>query len=227
MPNLPVRLGKGVSGCMVSRSASPGARHRADGRARPCRMDRRRACLRSADLARPAAARPSSTASSTRSPRRGLRSACRRRRRFAFCPRRPSKAPRRLAATGGLNLEERVREVASKKGTTEAGLLVLDAELDDLVLRTLEAARRREPRNGGRSAPRLTRFDLCAPRRLGGGAMSSFAFEPNPDPTPAEERARSSSSTRASDGCSPTIWRSRSMTRGSAGTMRRSPRVGR
>ncbi|HTU11575.1 MAG TPA: pyrroline-5-carboxylate reductase dimerization domain-containing protein [Allosphingosinicella sp.] len=49
-----------------------------------------------------------------------------------------------LAATGSLTLDERVREVASKKGTTEAGLLVLDAELDGLVLRTLEAARRRE-----------------------------------------------------------------------------------
>jgi pyrroline-5-carboxylate reductase len=34
--------------------------------------------------------------------------------------------------------------VASRKGTTEAGLQVLDAELDDLVMRTLDAARRRE-----------------------------------------------------------------------------------
>ena len=49
-----------------------------------------------------------------------------------------------LAATGSLSLDERVSAVASKKGTTEAGLLVLDAELDDLVLRTLEAARNRE-----------------------------------------------------------------------------------
>lgn len=49
-----------------------------------------------------------------------------------------------LAGTGDLSLDERVREVASKRGTTEAGLLVLDAELDDLILRTLEAARRRE-----------------------------------------------------------------------------------
>jgi pyrroline-5-carboxylate reductase len=33
--------------------------------------------------------------------------------------------------------------VTSPKGTTEAGLLVLDGELDDLIARTLEAARRR------------------------------------------------------------------------------------
>jgi pyrroline-5-carboxylate reductase len=49
-----------------------------------------------------------------------------------------------LAATGSMSLDERVRAVASRKGTTEAGLLVLDAELDDLVMRTLEAARNRE-----------------------------------------------------------------------------------
>jgi pyrroline-5-carboxylate reductase len=33
--------------------------------------------------------------------------------------------------------------MTSPNGTTEAGLLVLDAELDDLIARTLEAARRR------------------------------------------------------------------------------------
>jgi pyrroline-5-carboxylate reductase len=48
-----------------------------------------------------------------------------------------------LAATGNASLAERVREVASPNGTTEAGLLVLDAELDGLIARTLEAARRR------------------------------------------------------------------------------------
>lgn len=64
-----------------------------------------------------------------------------------------------LAATGNASLAERAREVTSPGGTTEAGLLVLDAELDDLIARTLEASRRRSlemavearvmPRNGG------------------------------------------------------------------------------
>ena len=48
-----------------------------------------------------------------------------------------------LAGTGGLSLAERAREVTSPNGTTEAGLRVLDAELDGLIARTLEAARRR------------------------------------------------------------------------------------
>jgi pyrroline-5-carboxylate reductase len=48
-----------------------------------------------------------------------------------------------LAGTGNASLAERAREVTSPNGTTEAGLLVLDAELDDLIARTLEAARRR------------------------------------------------------------------------------------
>ena len=48
-----------------------------------------------------------------------------------------------LAGTGNASLAERTREVASPNGTTEAGLLVLDAGLDDLIARTLEAARRR------------------------------------------------------------------------------------
>lgn len=48
-----------------------------------------------------------------------------------------------LAGTGSLSLAERAREVTSPNGTTEAGLRVLDAELDDLIARTLEAARRR------------------------------------------------------------------------------------
>jgi pyrroline-5-carboxylate reductase len=48
-----------------------------------------------------------------------------------------------LAGTGNASLGERAREVTSPKGTTEAGLLVLDGELDDLIARTLEAARRR------------------------------------------------------------------------------------
>jgi pyrroline-5-carboxylate reductase len=48
-----------------------------------------------------------------------------------------------LAGTGNTSLAERAREVASPNGTTEAGLLVLDGELDDLIARTLEAARRR------------------------------------------------------------------------------------
>jgi pyrroline-5-carboxylate reductase len=48
-----------------------------------------------------------------------------------------------LAATGNASLAERAREVTSPGGTTEAGLLVLDAELDDLIARTLEASRRR------------------------------------------------------------------------------------
>lgn len=64
-----------------------------------------------------------------------------------------------LAATGNASLAERAREVTSPGGTTEAGLLVLDAELGDLIARTLEASRRRSlemaaearvmPRNGG------------------------------------------------------------------------------
>lgn len=48
-----------------------------------------------------------------------------------------------LAGTGNASLAERAREVTSPGGTTEAGLLVLDAALDDLIARTLEAARRR------------------------------------------------------------------------------------
>ena len=48
-----------------------------------------------------------------------------------------------LAGTGTASLAERAREVTSPGGTTEAGLKVLDAELDDLVARTLEASRRR------------------------------------------------------------------------------------
>ncbi len=48
-----------------------------------------------------------------------------------------------LAGTGSASLAERAREVTSPNGTTEAGLLVLDAELDGLIARTLEAARRR------------------------------------------------------------------------------------
>jgi pyrroline-5-carboxylate reductase len=48
-----------------------------------------------------------------------------------------------LAGTGNASLAERAREVTSPNGTTEAGLLVLDAELDDLIARTLEASRRR------------------------------------------------------------------------------------
>ena len=48
-----------------------------------------------------------------------------------------------LAGTGTASLAERVQDVASPNGTTEAGLLVLDAELDDLIMRTLAAARRR------------------------------------------------------------------------------------
>ncbi len=48
-----------------------------------------------------------------------------------------------LAGTGTASLAERAREVTSPNGTTEAGLLVLDAELDDLIARTLAASRRR------------------------------------------------------------------------------------
>ena len=48
-----------------------------------------------------------------------------------------------LAGTDNLGLAERARQVTSPGGTTEAGLLVLDAELDDLIIRTLAAARRR------------------------------------------------------------------------------------
>jgi pyrroline-5-carboxylate reductase len=48
-----------------------------------------------------------------------------------------------LAADGNVPLVELARQVTSKRGTTEAGLRVLDAELDDLIARTLEAARRR------------------------------------------------------------------------------------
>lgn len=48
-----------------------------------------------------------------------------------------------LAGIDNVSLAERAREVTSPGGTTEAGLLVLDAELDDLIARTLEASRRR------------------------------------------------------------------------------------
>lgn len=50
-----------------------------------------------------------------------------------------------LAARAGATPEELARRVASPGGTTEAGLTVLDSEdsLQDLILRTLEASRRR------------------------------------------------------------------------------------
>jgi pyrroline-5-carboxylate reductase len=48
-----------------------------------------------------------------------------------------------LAATTGEPLAELARRVTSPKGTTEAGLKVLDAELAGLIERTLAAARAR------------------------------------------------------------------------------------
>ena len=48
-----------------------------------------------------------------------------------------------LAATTGESMDEIVRRVRSPNGTTEAGLKVLDAELPDLIERTLAAAGRR------------------------------------------------------------------------------------
>jgi pyrroline-5-carboxylate reductase len=50
-----------------------------------------------------------------------------------------------MAATTGEDMESIVRRVASPKGTTEAGLAVLDREqvLNDLVALTIEAAARR------------------------------------------------------------------------------------
>jgi len=50
-----------------------------------------------------------------------------------------------MAATTGENMESIARRVASPKGTTEAGLAVMDADnaLDVLVSRTIEAAARR------------------------------------------------------------------------------------
>jgi pyrroline-5-carboxylate reductase len=48
-----------------------------------------------------------------------------------------------LAATTGEPMAELARRVTSPKGTTEAGLKVLDGELPDLVDRTLAAATRR------------------------------------------------------------------------------------
>ena len=48
-----------------------------------------------------------------------------------------------MAATTGESPEDVVRRVASPNGTTEAGLAVLDPELKQLVVRTIEAAARR------------------------------------------------------------------------------------
>ncbi len=48
-----------------------------------------------------------------------------------------------MAATTGERPDDVVRRVASPNGTTEAGLAVLDPELRDLVVRTIEAAARR------------------------------------------------------------------------------------
>jgi pyrroline-5-carboxylate reductase len=50
-----------------------------------------------------------------------------------------------MAATTGEDMQSVARRVASPKGTTEAGLAVLDGEqaLDDLVGRTIDAAARR------------------------------------------------------------------------------------
>ena len=48
-----------------------------------------------------------------------------------------------MGATTRESSDEIVRRVASPNGTTQAGLAVLDPELDDLVARTIEAAARR------------------------------------------------------------------------------------
>lgn len=48
-----------------------------------------------------------------------------------------------MAAADRDGMDEIVRRVASPNGTTQAGLAVLDPELDDLVLRTIEAAAKR------------------------------------------------------------------------------------
>jgi pyrroline-5-carboxylate reductase len=50
-----------------------------------------------------------------------------------------------LAATTGESMDDIARRVASPKGTTEAGLAVLDSEhvLDQLVAVTIEAAAKR------------------------------------------------------------------------------------
>ena len=48
-----------------------------------------------------------------------------------------------MAAARGETMDSIARRVASPNGTTEAGLTILDAELDRLVSRTLEAASRR------------------------------------------------------------------------------------
>jgi len=48
-----------------------------------------------------------------------------------------------LGAASGAGMDEIVRRVASPNGTTEAGLAVLDPQLDDLVAATIDAAARR------------------------------------------------------------------------------------
>ena len=61
-----------------------------------------------------------------------------------------------MAASSGEAMEGIARRVASPNGTTEAGLAVLDAELDQLVARTIEASAKRgaqlaeEARSGGK-----------------------------------------------------------------------------
>jgi len=48
-----------------------------------------------------------------------------------------------MAASNGETMDDIARRVASPNGTTEAGLAVLDAELDQLVARTIDASARR------------------------------------------------------------------------------------
>ena len=143
MPNLPVRLGKGVIG--LHGQAGPEARALVTGlmavlgHAEWIDDERAFDLLTSLSGSGPAFVYRFIAALAKAGVRLGLPEA----QAVAFS-RAAVEGAAALAGTGSLSLDERVREVASRKGTTEAGLLVLDSELDDLVMRTLEAARRRE-----------------------------------------------------------------------------------
>ena len=63
-----------------------------------------------------------------------------------------------MAAARGETMDSIAHRVASPNGTTEAGLTILDAELDPLIARTLEAASRR-----GAELADAARIDLTPP----------------------------------------------------------------
>ena len=154
MPNLPVAQRQGVTALYSERRGSRGC---ASCRKLMAALGHAAWCDDEAELPRsarsPAPARPMSRASSTRLPRR--RAARPRSGPAERSPRPDGGRNRGSGRDDGEAMSEVARRVASPKGTTEAGLAVLDADrgLEHLVDRTIEAARR-APRAGRRSRPR-------------------------------------------------------------------------